>query len=99
MPGFKSRHGRIHIHPTGLKVYPPKAGTMQEKIVEALRTGATMAQLRRICVSKKGTPWSDDAIRSTMYWDLRNKGYGVRMEDDFDRGLIMVLIDPSQDAA
>lgn len=102
MPGSKKsvRTGRIHIHPTGFKVYPPNQGTKQAATADALRKGATMDDLRKVLVSQKtGKPWTDDAIWSMLHSDLRNKGYGVRTDDDMDRGFVYHLIDPSEDAA
>jgi len=40
--------------------------------------GATMDDLRRVCIRKDGvTPWDDNSIRSALYYDLKDKGYGT----------------------
>ncbi len=92
------RTGRIHIHPDGGRVVEPKPGTKQALVANALRKGATMQDLREICVKKSGEPWTDSAIIQMFYHDLRNKGFGVRTDDDMDRGLTYYLIEPSEDA-
>lgn len=39
--------------------------------------GASMTDLRKVCVKGDGTPWDDNSIRSSMYFDLELKGYGT----------------------
>lgn len=39
--------------------------------------GCTMDDLRSVCVKKDGTPWDDNSIRSGLYYDVHQKGYGV----------------------
>ncbi|HEY7823430.1 MAG TPA: hypothetical protein VIG24_11370 [Acidimicrobiia bacterium] len=60
-----------------------------EKIVSSvgmasLVGGCTMDDLRAVCVKKDGTPWDDNSIRSGLYYDVHQKGYGVstRIVDD-----------------
>jgi len=47
--------------------------------------GATLEDLRKVCLKKDGvTPWDDNSIRSALYYDLKDKGYGTttRFVDD-----------------
>jgi hypothetical protein len=47
--------------------------------------GVTLEGLRKVCVKKDGvTPWDDNSIRSALYYDLKDKGYGTftRFEGD-----------------
>ncbi len=40
--------------------------------------GATLDELRTVCIKKDGvTPWDDNSIRSALYYDLKDKGYGT----------------------
>ncbi len=40
--------------------------------------GVTLGELRTVCVKKDGvTPWDDNSIRSALYYDLKDKGYGT----------------------
>lgn len=88
------RTGRIHVHPDGGRIVEPKTGTKQALVADALRKGATMDDLRKICVKASGEPWKDDAIVQMFYNDLKAKGFGVRTDDDMDRGLTYYLIEP-----
>ena len=42
--------------------------------------GATLADLRTVCIKKDGGTWDDNSIRSALYYDLKDKGYGTRTE-------------------
>jgi len=45
--------------------------------------GATLADLRTVCIKKDGvTPWDDNSIRSALYYDLKDKGYGTTTRFD-----------------
>lgn len=46
--------------------------------------GASMSDLRKVCVRKDGTAWDDNSIRSALYYDIKDKGYGVRTLWDGD---------------
>lgn len=88
------RPPRINVEPDGLGAVPCRAGTMQQKFVEALHKGATWDELRAVAIRADGTPWDDKAISALMYSDLRGKGYGIRTKHDLDRGLYYQLIMP-----
>ena len=40
--------------------------------------GCTLEALRRVCVKADGAIWDDNSIRSALYYDVHQKGYGVR---------------------
>lgn len=65
----------ITIEPA-TKAYPCREGTRQAALVDALVKGATMADLR----TATGGAWKDDTIVSAFYYDLKNKGYGIRTD-------------------
>lgn len=89
---------RVNVEPFGYEVQQCRRGSMQQKFVEALAKGASLDELRVIAIRRDGTPWDDNAIFAMLYYDIRNKGYGVRTVHDFDRGLIYKLRFPD-DAA
>lgn len=63
-------------------VYPCRAGSKQASLVDALKNGATMAQLIKVCSSSNGGKnWTETSVKSGIYWDVNKlKGYGVRTE-------------------
>lgn len=67
-------------HKDGL-VEKVRPNTKQAAIVEALREGATLVDLRSVCVRRDGTgSWPDSTIISALYHDVKKKGYGIRTE-------------------
>lgn len=76
----KQRKGSIEIIPVGFKPIAARFGSKQQALIELLQKGATMDDFREVCVKGDGTPWTDASIRSAMYYDVREKGYGVRTE-------------------
>lgn len=71
------RKGLITVEPTA-PLIPCRAGSKQQAIIDMLTGGATLEQLQTVCVKKNGEPWDDNSIRSAMYYDIKDKGYGVR---------------------
>lgn len=43
----------------------------------SLAGGCKMEDLRKVCVKSDGTTWEDGSIRSALYYDVRQKGYGI----------------------
>lgn len=78
-PQRKRSTGEINVKPSA-KAYPARAGTIQAEMIRLLADGATMGDLRRVCVRRDGRVWDDNSIRSGCYYDVANKGYGVRTE-------------------
>lgn len=72
----KRRKGQVSVDPTS-PLLPCRAGSKQQAIVELLEKGATLTDLRAVCIKKDGTPWDDNSIRSALYYDIKDKGYGV----------------------
>lgn len=72
----KRRKGQVTVDPTS-PLLPCRAGSKQQAIVDLLAKGATLADLRTVCIKKDGTPWDDNSIRSALYYDIKDKGYGV----------------------
>lgn len=89
-----SERPRINVEPFGFTPVPIREGTTQAVVRDALIVGVTFEELRALCITRKGKSWSDKAIQSLLYHDLRNKGYGVRTDHCLDRGLIYRLIVP-----
>lgn len=57
--------------------------------------GATLDDLRKVCLKKDGvTPWDDNSIRSALYYDLKDKGYGTSTRFDEDGTPIYSLVLP-----
>ncbi len=76
----KSRNaGEVNVEPTS-PLLACRVGSKQQQIVDLLVKGATMDDLRSVCVRKDGTVWDDNSIRSALYYDIKQKGYGVRTE-------------------
>lgn len=73
------KSGEINVDPTAPLV-ACRAGSKQQQLLDALTRGCTMDDLRAICVRKDGTVWDDNSIRSALYFDVKQKGYGVRTE-------------------
>src|SRR5690606_36709499 len=67
----------VHIEPKD-KVEPVIAGSKQHILIQQLTkpNGATMPELQ------EALGWTETSVRSGFYWDLRNKGYGVRQDGD-----------------
>jgi len=60
-----------------------REGTKQQALVDALANpaGATLTQLQKLCVKRDGvTLWDMGSVRSALYYDLRDKGYGIRTD-------------------
>lgn len=55
-----------------------RAGSKQDQIITLLVGGATLDMLRTVCTKADGTVWDDNSIRSALYYDVHQKGYGVR---------------------
>lgn len=62
----------------GVKDFFPK-GTAHKAVQGRVSKvgGCTLEDLRTVCVKKDGTPWDDNSIRSGLYYDVKQKGYGV----------------------
>lgn len=79
------RKGQITVEPS-VPLLACRAGSKQQAIIETLARegGATLEDLRKVCLKSDGTPWDDNSIRSAMYFDLELKGYGTttRFEND-----------------
>lgn len=50
----------------------------------SLSGGCKLADLRRVCVKADGVVWDDNSIRSALYYDVHQKGYGVRTDWEGD---------------
>jgi hypothetical protein len=83
-PSKKRRSGEINVAPieaSGLPNNRPiaaRAGSKQQLIIDLLTGGCNMVDLRRVCVKPDGVTWDDNSIRSALYFDVHQKGYGVR---------------------
>jgi hypothetical protein len=75
------RKGQISVEPTAPLVHC-RVGSKQQAIIDMLARdkGATLADLRTVCIKKDGNTWDDNSIRSALYYDLKDKGYGTRTE-------------------
>ncbi|UXO93765.1 hypothetical protein Pan1_50 [Pseudanabaena phage Pan1] len=71
------KSGAINVDPTS-PLIQCRVGSKQQMLIDALAKGCTMDELREICVRKDGTTWDDNSIRSGLYYDVKQKGYGVR---------------------
>ena len=77
------RKGQITVSPTEFALVPCRVGSKQQTIIDMLvrEQGATLEDLRTVCIKKDGvTPWDYNSIRSALYYDLKDKGYGTRTE-------------------
>ena len=65
-----------------------RAGSKQAILIDHLAKGATLAELVAAL-----EPWSASSVKSGLYWDVRQKGYGVRTEtaDDGTQRYHLVL--------
>lgn len=75
--GHRRNKGEVATSPIA-PLHPCREGSKQQKILDLLVMGVSMDGLRKVCVKADGTPWSDDSIRSALYYDMKQKGYGVR---------------------
>tara|TARA_R110000787_G_scaffold213115_2_gene322704 strand:+ start:3959 stop:4609 length:651 start_codon:yes stop_codon:yes gene_type:complete len=76
------RKGQISVEPTAPLIHC-RVGSKQQAIIDMLarEQGATLDDLRAVCIKKDGvTAWDDNSIRSALYYDLKDKGYGTRTE-------------------
>lgn len=65
------------------KAYPCREGTKQAALIDALAKGATMEQLIKVCSQGGKKVWSENSVKSGIYWDVNKvKGYGIRTEFD-----------------
>lgn len=88
------REPNIHSAP-GTKLYPLRPNTMLHRMATALVGGATLDELRKVCVGGDGTPWRDSSIKTTMSWHLGRKGYGVRTIQSAGKPARYVLLFPA----
>lgn len=95
----KRRKGLISVEPTA-PLIPCRAGSVQQAMLDAMwEDGATIADLRKVCVKKKdGQPWTDASIRSAFYYDLKDKGYGTRTEFNDDEPTYFIVLPEGIDA-
>jgi hypothetical protein len=93
----RSKLGEIKIAPTAPLIHC-RAGSKQQLILDALTRGCTMDDLRAICVRKNGEPWDDNSIRSALYYDMKQKGYGVRTEWDGTTPIYHVVLPAGYEA-
>ena len=93
------RKGQVNVDPTSPLIHC-RVGSKQQVIVDKLKAakGATMADLRAVCVKKDGTPWDDNSIRSALYYDIKDKGYGVRTEFEGDVPTYFLVLPEGYDA-
>lgn len=75
----RRRVGQLNAQPHTC-AYPARAGSVQAAMIDLLEHGATMGDFRRVCIKRNGQVWDDSSIRSACYWDIAQKGYGVRTE-------------------
>lgn len=95
----KSRKaGEVNVEPTA-PLLQCRAGSKQQQIVDLLVKGATMDDLRSVCVRKDGTIWDDNSIRSALYYDIKQKGYGVRTEFVDGEAVYHVVLPAGYEAA
>lgn len=87
-PKPKRKSGEVNVAPLkatelpGGKLIAARAGSKQQLIIDMLARsqGASLIELRTVCVKPDGSPWDDNSIRSALYYDVHQKGYGVRTE-------------------
>lgn len=93
------RKGQISVEPTAPLVHC-RVGSKQQAIVDMLARpeGATLADLRTVCVKKAGGTWDDNSIRSALYYDLKDKGYGTRTEFQEDVAHYFLVLPEGVDA-
>lgn len=91
------KSGEVNVDPTS-PLIPCRAGSKQQQLVDALTRGCTMDDLRAICVRKDGTVWDDNSIRSALYYDVKQKGYGVRTTWDGDEAVYHIVLPEGYDA-
>ncbi len=74
--------------------------TLKEDIVGRTSKvgGATMDDLRAACVKKDGTPWDDNSVRSALYYDIKDKGYGIRTRGQGDDAHYVLVLPAGYDA-
>lgn len=76
-PAKKRKSGEVNVEPMKTLV-AARAGSKQDQIITLLLGGATLDMLRTVCTKADGTVWDDNSIRSALYYDVHQKGYGVR---------------------
>ncbi len=76
-PAKKRKSGEVNVDPMKTLV-AARAGSKQDLIIGLLNVGATLNDLRKVCTKADGTVWDDNSIRSALYYDVHQKGYGVR---------------------
>uniref|UniRef100_A0AAU7VGD5 Uncharacterized protein n=1 Tax=Dinoroseobacter phage vB_DshS_R26L TaxID=3161158 RepID=A0AAU7VGD5_9CAUD len=93
------RKGQVTVEPTSPLIHC-RAGSKQQAIVDKLAAegGATLDDLREVCVKKDGTAWDDNSIRSALYYDIKDKGYGVRTEFEGDEPRYFIVLPEGYDA-
>lgn len=95
-PKKSRRAGEINVDPIS-PLIPARAGSKQQAIIDCLTKGATMDDLRTVCVRKDGTMWDDNSIRSALYYDVKQKGYGVRTEWNDDEPTYHIVLPEGYD--
>jgi len=94
----KSRKsGEINVDPMPTLIQA-RVGSKQQAIIDLLTKGATMDDLRAVCVRRDGVSWDDNSIRSALYYDVRQKGYGVRTEWEGDTARYHLVLPDGYDA-
>lgn len=91
------KSGEVNVDPTS-PLIPCRAGSKQQMLVDALAKGCTMDDLREICVRKDGSIWDDNSIRSALYYDVKQKGYGVRTTWEGDVATYHIVLPAGYDA-
>jgi len=93
------RKGQISVDPAAPLVQC-RVGSKQQAIIDMLNRdqGATIADLRTVCIKKSGGVWDDNSIRSALYYDLKDKGYGTRTEFNDDVASYFLVLPEGFDA-
>lgn len=81
-PVKRKAKGTINLEPHKT-VFACRQGSKQALLVDALKNGATIEMLLKVCSAANGgkKSWSEESVRSGVYWDVNKvKGYGIRTE-------------------
>ena len=98
-PKKTRRKGQVAVEPQA-PLIQCRAGSKQQAIIDMLANGATLDMLRTVCIKRDGvTPWDDNSIRSALYYDIKDKGYGVRTEFTDDAPTYFLVLPEGVDEA
>lgn len=78
----KAKSRALFMRKPGRDAKTYKAGTKRAEIALALLKGATIDDMRAICVKADHTPWTANATRAALTTFQVNNGYGVEERDE-----------------